>query len=183
MIQPIRCRLQIHLAFLLSANSLSAIGQSAPVTKTCGVTAATILTGRGLGALVVGTPLDRLRAVCDVIEDTVRNDAEGEPARHVSVRIGADTIRTVVVQDQLQLIEVTSRRFRTRDSLGVGTTVRAMRLHGATIVGFGEGEFFLGLVRDCSLSFRLARMPRPPARTWDRLSPGELIDKVLIVGC
>jgi hypothetical protein len=160
-----------------------AAAQSGRKRADCGVTSTSVMTGRGLGALIVGRPVAEIRVLCDVVLDTVRNDAEGDPARHLAVRIGNDTIGAIIESNRLERVEVRSRKYRTGDSLGVGSAVHAMQAHGAKIEGFGEGDFYVSLVRDCPMSFRLAPPPRTPARTWKEFPSSSRVDLVLLLGC
>lgn len=157
-----------------------------------------ILRDEGIGKLRIGTPFDSIAGSCPVMRDTTMIGAEGMPARKVyllfladsiGAKVVADTVEAEVVNDRVWRISVTSPRFRTADSLGVGTPLsRLLQLknpRGMT----GEGKFFVASPDHCGMSFRLANAG-PGAQRGDldqsglmRLSKSAVVSEILILGC
>ena len=169
-------------AMLVLAGCSSQPPRHAETAPTCGITAATVLSGDGIGALRVGTTVDELRAACHVIHDsTLAHGNEGMPERRISVAVATDTVEAIVVNDSIRRIEVTTPRLRTADSLGVGTTARALRDANATLAVGDRGVFAL-VPTHCGLSFHLAGV-RPDQASWTVISDDAIVDRVLVYGC
>jgi hypothetical protein len=107
----------------------------------------------------------------------------------IAVAFPRDTVEAEIVDSRVWRIEVLSPRFRTADSLGVGTPLRRLLAlrdpRGIT----GEGQLFVVSPEHCGLSFRLSDNGSS-ARTqnWDlaalsRLPSATVVNKILIVGC
>jgi hypothetical protein len=141
------------------------------------------LSGAGVGDFRVGATVEDVRARCDVVLDTLlQAGAEGMPEQRLAVTIGADTVQATIVSGRVWRIEVRSPRFRTRDSLGVGSTVADLKKQPLEYLGFGEGGPFVALPAHCGMSFSLAGVPGTP-RTIDRVPPEARVDLVLLLGC
>jgi hypothetical protein len=112
------------------------------------------------------------------------------PARIATVDVGGETVEAEIVDDKVWRLAVSSPRFRTSDSLGVGTPLaRLLELrepHG----GMGEGALYFLSPAHCGLSFRLSEnRPLPPSgQEWNaaalmRLPPTTKVTTVLARGC
>jgi hypothetical protein len=159
---------------------------SQAAAKTCGSTA---MTGRGIGDLSIGRTLDSVRVLCAVGRDTTRLATEGQLARMITVAIGGEVVEAEIVDEKIWRIEVRSSRFRTADSLGVGTPLSRLLALGNARGITGEGQLFVVSPEHCGLSFRLSdNGSRSRSQNWDRtalsrLPAGTVVNKVLIVGC
>lgn len=169
----------------VAADSIVAPSRAAPTTQ-CG---ATIMSGRGIGALRIGLAIDSVRASCSVLSDTTRLASEGQLARFIVVAFERDTLEAEIVNGRVWRIEVLSPRFRTADSLGVGTPLsRLLALRNPRGLT-GEGQLFVASSEQCGLSFRLSdNGSSARSQDWDRAALSRLpartvVDKVLIVGC
>lgn len=142
-----------------------------------------VLTGEGIGEFRVGAPVDSIRAKCDVISETsLTQGAEGMPERRIAVRIGRDTVEATVDSNRVWRIELRSPRFRTADSLGIGSTVGEMRKQPVKYLGYGEGGPFVTFPRHCGLSFGVDDRG-VFARELAKLPDNATVDLVLIMGC
>jgi hypothetical protein len=147
------------------------------------------ITGNGIGDLRLGVTPAAVRASCVVVRDTTRLASEGQLARMIAVAFPRDTVEAEIVDGRVWRIEVLSPRFRTADSLGVGTPLRRLLAlrdpRGIT----GEGQLFVVSPEQCGLSFRLSdNGSSARAQDWDRAALARLpsktvVDKILIVGC
>ena len=147
------------------------------------------MTGRGIGDLRIGRTLDSVRALCAVGRDTTRLATEGQLARLITVSIDGEVVEAEIVDEKIWRIEVRSSRFRTADSLGVGTPLSRLLALGSARGITGEGQLFVVSPEQCGLSFRLSdNGSRSRSQNWDRaalsrLPAGTVVNKVLIVGC
>jgi hypothetical protein len=104
------------------------------------------------------------------------------PERRVTVALGGDSLDATIVNDRVWRIEVRTPRFRTGDSLGVGSLVREIR-RGRTSLATGDRGVF-ALRRDhCGLSFQLAGVPPGGGENWSRIPDTTRIAMVLVFGC
>lgn len=149
----------------------------------CGLQRSSVLTGSGIGDFRIGTPVDRLRARCRVVRDTVlQYGNEGMPERRVTVGLGTDLLEATIVDDRIWRIEVRTPRFRTADSIGVGSLARDLRRRPATLATGDRGVF--ALRRDhCGLSFQLAGVPPGRGENWSRIPDTTRVALVLVFGC
>jgi hypothetical protein len=123
-----------------------------------------------------------LRLKCRVVLDTsMTSGAEGLPERRIIVLLGRDSVAATIAEDRIWRIELTSLRFRTADSVGIGSTVRRLRRDAARILGAGEDGFYLELPRACGLSFRIAGVSG--AQEWADIPMDATVDKILVFGC
>ena len=147
------------------------------------------MSGSGIGDLRIGLSVASVHAACRVIRDTTRLASEGQTARMISISFPGETIEAEIVKDKVWRIEVTSRRFRTADSLGVGTPLTRLLALGSPRGLTGEGQLFVASSDHCGLSFRLSNNGSSArSQNWDRaalsrLPSATVVDKVLIVGC
>lgn len=170
------------LGWLLLGACLYACGQGdAPDTagRDCAAGLPPVLTDSGVGALRVNVPMTQLRAACDILHDTtLQRGREGMTERRVTVILGSVATTSTVADDRVWRIEITSPRFQTRDSLGVGTTVGALRRRKATFVA-GEVASYALVEGHCGLSFQLPDGPEEPASIPDSAR----VTTVLVTGC
>ena len=138
------------------------------------------ITPDGLGRLRVGEEISGVRAACTIVHDTVIPGPEGTRERRVAVALGADTVQMIVDGERIWRIEVATPRFRTADSLGVGSLATQLK-RGRGHVATGEGN--VAVVRDdhCGLSF-FVRGASPTA-TWATIPSSASVYRVLIYGC
>jgi hypothetical protein len=120
-----------------------------------GCSSHTISSG-GVGAVRLGMTADSLRAICNVVHDSIELRTEGGEARVLAVVINGDTLDALVYPGDdatIAAIEVTEPSFTTVDSLGIGTTVgRLARVPG--VVGRREGPpFVVRLPELCGVGF------------------------------
>jgi len=163
-----------------SASSL--VGDTRPASN-CRLGRESLLTGNGIGDLRVGATAGQVHKQCDVIRDTtLQFGAEGMPERRIAVRLGRDTVEGTVVNDKVWRLEVLSLRFRTEDSLGVGSTAGRIRQQAVKYLGYGEGGPFISLPKHCGLSFELAGV-KGFARSWSQVPNTATVRRVLVLGC
>jgi hypothetical protein len=157
----------------------------APAT-TCGDD---FIGAEGIGKLSIGAPLDSIRASCRIIRDTIVLADEGQRARRVTVSLPADTVVAEIVAGRVWRIEVNSPRFRTRDSLGVGTPIARLLALEDPRGANGEGRFYVLSPDHCGLSFRLSEgWPGTLRHPIDRAKLSQVprtttVSTVLITGC
>jgi len=146
--------------------------------RDCGVAAIPSLTDSGVGALRVGASVGDVRAACTVLEDRVLAEGrEGMPERRLTVVLGSVSTTSTVANGRVWRIEIASPRFRTRDSLGVGTTAGRLRRMGATFVA-GEDANYALIDQHCGLSFQL-----PDRGGAQRIPDSARVTTVLVFGC
>ncbi len=148
-----------------------------------------VITGRGIGELVIGRNVDSVKRLCHVISDSTELGAEGLPTRILRVAFSRETVEAEIDSSRIWRIEVASRSFMTSDSIGVGTSIaRLLRLREPTGLG-AEGAVFLVSPQHCGLSFQLSESGSDaPPENWNRaalagLPKSTIVDRVLIVGC
>ena len=150
----------------------------------------TRLQGTGMGELRIGASVASVRAACGVARDTTVTGAEGQPARIISVAVAGETVEAEIVEDKVWRLAVRSPRYRTADSLGVGTPLsRLLQLREPRGM-MGEGALFFASPAHCGLSFRLSENRPLPAsgQDWNagalrRLPASTRVTEVLAVGC
>jgi hypothetical protein len=144
--------------------------------------------GTGIGELRIGMTVDALQRSCPVVRDTIELRAEGTPARIVAVAAQGDTVEAEVEAGRVWRITITSPRFRTADSIGVGVSLdRLLALPG--IQGLtGEGTLYLMSPARCGVSFRVTDPGERLRAEWTlpqlrRLPATTTVTRILIVGC
>ena len=156
----------------------------------CGVEGAGVQIERGIGVLQVGAPVELLGERCRLVKDTVVTGVEGMPGRHLYIVILGDTVVAEVEQDTVWRVRLTTERFRTGDSLGVGTAAADLTSREGARALVGEGEIYLTIEEACGVSFRLdgvsysnvASAPSPESAV--RLVPDtSIVDLVLLTPC
>jgi hypothetical protein len=150
----------------------------------------TLLTGDSVGAAVVGGAAKALSARVHLVRDTIELGMEAIPESIAVLVVGGDTIRGAIDSGRIYRFSVESARFRTADSLGVGSTLARFLSEPGLYAITGEGAVFLQSPRHCGLSFRLAEAGElgdaPDSvgmAQLRRLPPATRISEVLVVGC
>lgn len=160
-----------------------------PIARNCGVTGAPTIENDGIGDLKVGRKVSDIRSLCEVTSDSEEMGTEGTKERILVTQIGGSLVQSLVDNDRIMRIAVTTPQIRTRDSLGVDTPLHTLAgMPGARLVPGEDGVY--GFVGDhCGLSFRFSIPLRPPAgRDWTvdaatRAHGDAAVDRVLITRC
>ena len=168
---------------------VSVDSSSHETARNCGVTGNAVVTDNGVGALKVGISVDDVKQMCEVISDSDELGTEGMKERVLVVRIGGESVRSVIVNDRIWRLEITSPHLATVDSLGVDTHLhRIATMRGARFFPGEDGVY--GFTADhCGLSFRFSIPLRPPrGSVWtvaaiDEAHGDAAVDKVLITRC
>lgn len=162
---------------------------SAMPVRNCGISGVPVLTDDGIGELQPARAVKDVGAVCEVLSDTVVRRGEGMDERVVTVRIDGDFVETTVNDDRIQRLEISSPKYRTRDSLGVDTPLsRIARSRGAKFLP-GEDGVYGFTAEHCGLSFRFSVPLRPPTgRDWtvatiNSAHGDATVDRVLVTKC
>jgi hypothetical protein len=187
----IGCRLS---AVLLTATLLACTAQSGDETEgrgvrpaesdllDCGAGQDAGLTGSGVGALRIGATVAEIRRKCLVVSDTtLAQGNEGMPERRLTALVGSETTTATIVDDRVWRIEINSPRFRTTDSLGVGSTVRDLRGPEASLA-LGEGAYVLRKDH-CGLSFHLTSAVGAFGKQLAAVPDSTQVRRVLVTGC
>jgi hypothetical protein len=141
-----------------------------------------------VAGLPIGATVASVTAHCKVLMDTTGAGEEGLPERTLLVQIGLDTLVAVIDSDRVWRIEIESPRFRTRDSLHVGTRLSALLHDSSAHALIGEGSYYVVMRSHCGLSFALPHieLPEPGELRWAALRalPDTLrVQEILVVGC
>lgn len=163
-------------------------GARAPATLGS-LCADSVVTGQGIGALRIGVTVADIAKSCRILRDTVELAEEGLPSRLLTVDLGHDTLTAEVDSGRVWRIRILQTRFRTVDSLGVGTSLaRLLTMPGVQGL-VGENALYVVAPGRCGLSFRITDPPgAAPKQEW---SPADLrglpsstrVTEILIVGC
>jgi hypothetical protein len=149
------CRLLV--AFLASGLTFTnSIGAQVP--RACGVGPTTFLTDSGIGKLRVGVSRAEIIRLCRVIRDTmVVNDDYVEMERVLVIDLGRDTVIAALGADtSISRIDVAHSRFRTRDGLRVGTSLRSLLNRWGLSAGIGEAAVQASVAAHCGLTLVLS---------------------------
>ena len=158
--------------------------------RDCGVPAAGVQIERGIGVLQVGAPVKLLVGRCQIVDDTVVTGLEGMAARRLYIVVQGDTVVAEMEEDTVWRVSLTTGRFRTGDSLGVGSPAGNLTSREGARALVGEGEIYLTIEEACGVSFRLdgvsfsnvASAPSPESAV--RLVPDtSKVDLVLLTPC
>lgn len=151
--------------------------------KGCGAPLPPLLEGDGVGALRIGASVEEIERSCLVLADTtLALGNEGMPERRLTAVVGSVATTATVSAGRIWRIEVATPRFRTADSLGVGSHMRDLRSTTAR-VSAGENGAYVMRSDHCGLSFQL---PGVVARTDMRaedIPDTATVGMVLVVGC
>jgi hypothetical protein len=138
------------------------------------------LTPNGIGELRIGATIAHVRSRCEIVADTTIPGPEGTQERRLTIALAGDSVSATMDGDRVWRIEVDSPRFRTADSLGVGSRGETLK-RGPGRIATGEGN--VAALRDdhCGLSFLLSGAS---ARVrWTTLPDSARVRRVLIIGC
>ena len=184
-----RARSIVSLLVLACGGSNETVPDSAAGVGTnsskpdCGVAASPasgVLTASGVGDLRVGATVAEVRSRCDIVGDTTLPGPEGTQERRLTIAVQSDSIEAIVDGDRVWRVEVTSRRFRTSDSLGVGSRGWELK-RGRGEIATGEGNVAVVREDHCGLSFFVRGVK--PLETWRSLPDSALVYRVLAFGC
>jgi hypothetical protein len=147
-----------------------------------------VISDTDVAGLPVRATVASAKAHCHVLADTTFAGLEGLPERTLDVQIGTDTVVAEIDSDRVVRIEVRSPRLRTRDSLGVGSSLATLLRHGHAKALIGEGSYYVVLQTHCGLSFGLPYFESPNAGDLDEAALRKLPDTirvqtVLVVDC
>lgn len=167
----------------------SAPAPSTPAPRPAGCTD-TRLSGAGVGELRIGASVASVKTTCRVGRDTTVTGAEGMLARVIPVDVGGEQVAAEIVDDRVWRLAVRSPRYRTADSLGVGTTLTRLLQLREPRGNMGEGALYFTSPARCGLSFKLSEnRPLPPSgQDWNaaalrRLPASTKVTEVLALGC
>lgn len=156
----------------------------------CGVPAAGVQIERGIGVLQVGATVELLGERCRLVKDTVVTGVEGMPGRQLYIVILGDTVVAEVEQDTVWRIRLTTERFLTGDSLGVGTPAEDLTSREGARALVGEGEIYLTIEEACGVSFRLdgvsysnVASASSPESAVMLVPDTSMVDLVLLIPC
>jgi hypothetical protein len=165
------------------------VGVSPSEALACGVTGNPVLTDQGIGDLKVGRPVAGVTTSCEVVSDSRERGAEGMMERVLVTRIAGEVVRSIVNDERIWRIELTSPRFTTSDSLGVDTPLRQIAARRGAGFFPGEGGVYGFLPDHCGLSFRFSIPLRPPkggqwtARSIAMAHGDAAVDRILVTRC
>lgn len=170
-----------------TSDSTAAVASTDSSSMRCG---AAPITGEGIGALTIGLTVERVRALCNVVNDTVVRATEGQMSRVLMIALDSDTVMTEVVNDRVWRILVRSQGLYTADSISVGSSV-VMTLTKFPDLNpmVGEGYLYAATASHCGMSFRLSEPPSSaPHGEWTSadlrsLHPLVHVTRILIFGC
>ena len=157
--------------------------------KTCGVSGTPRLEEDGIGGLRQGRPVSDIARLCDIISDSEQRGTEGMMERVVVVRVGGEPVRTIVTDDRIFRIEITTPRFRTSDSLGVDTPLRRIASMRGAQFAPGEDGVYGFSPEHCGLSFRFSVPWRPPSGsqwTAEQINAehgNAAVNRVIVIPC
>lgn len=184
-------------AFLLAAcgegekNTDAAVAAAeVSVALDCGLARDVAVSGRGIGALLVGAPLDSVRRRCLVLADSMSDDDEGNLQRQVWIRVRDDTVQAVVDSGRVWRIEIASTGLNTSDSLGVGSSIGALLAAGIATGAEGEKGLYVMLENHCGVSFLIDTPIGEDAHreSWAHQQLAQIagtarVSRVLLFGC
>jgi hypothetical protein len=188
-----------NFRFLIALAGLVACDKAAPPPRvtsqahaqaTSGsLCADSVVSGEGIGSLRIGITVADIAKSCRILRDTVALADEGLPSRLLTVAVGRDTLTAEVDSGRVWRISVSQTRFRTADSLRVGTSLaRLLALPGVQGL-VGENALYVVAPSRCGLSFRVTdppdAAPKPEWSLADLRSPpsSTRVTEILIVGC
>jgi hypothetical protein len=115
------------------------------------------VTGDSVGPLPVAASRTDLDQIVRVVRDTTEEGDEGMSEKVAIIVLDGDTVRAVL-NDKSRVFAylLRSPRFRTRDTLGVGTSLgQLLRVRGV-YARTSEGQVFVRFPQHCGLHFRLS---------------------------
>ncbi len=125
--------------------------------KDCGVARGAVISDSGIGLLRIGLTVEQVKQRCHVVVDTIRPNYDFvEDERALLVLLGRDTVLAWVPTGTVSSIEITSRSFRTVDSLGVGTTLATLLERGNVTAATGEASTQATVPNYCAVRFILS---------------------------
>lgn len=143
----------------------------------------------GVAAVRIGASVASVKSKCRVLRDTTALGIEGMPARKLTVAVLDDPLEAEIVDDKVWRVAISSPRYRTADSLGVGTPLATLLERPAPLGMMGEGALYFATSAHCGVSFRLSEnRPLAGGGNWNaaalrRLPATTKVTEVLIFGC
>jgi hypothetical protein len=147
-----------------------------------------VMSGYGVGCFQIGMSVPSASGACPALADTVVQGPEGMMVRELRSGAADSGLVAWIEADTVRRVMVTDLRWRTVDSLGVGTELDVLLARpGATAIE-GEGRLFVTLPTHCGLSFRLDARRGAAVESIDELvrtvlQRNTLVDQVLVFGC
>lgn len=134
-----------------------------------------LLTGDSIGPAIVGAERNALSPRVRVIRDTIEQGTEGINENITILLVAADTVRAAMDSGRIYRLSVTSPRFRTVDSLGVGTPLARLLREPGIYAKTGESEVHVWLASRCGLGFGIWDSAK---RDWNPGGLGDAPDSV-----
>jgi hypothetical protein len=149
-----------------------------------------LITGDSVAGVSVRSSHAVLARVARIVRDTVEEGIEAIPESIAVLVVRGDTLRAVIDSGRVYRLTVTSPRFRTSDSLGVGTSLaRLLRLPNAFALT-GEGAVWLQAPSHCGIAFHLSdsgTLAEGPdsvgTRQLQTLPASTVAEEIIVVGC
>ncbi len=147
------------------------------------------ITGKGIGALTIGFPVDSVLLLCDVVQDTTVEIAPGVAFRVISVAFIADTVIAEIANDRVSRILVRSQGLYTSDHVSVGASITALHAYSDLVPIAGDGYLYAESSLQCGISFRLSQPPSSvPGGKWTvaelrSLPETVYVTRIIITGC
>jgi hypothetical protein len=149
-----------------------------------------LLTGDSVGPIGIGQPVEAVHRACRVNSDATELGAEALPVRVLRVQASGDTLEVEIDADRVWRIALDGPSIRTREGIGVGSSLSDLLRAGEPQATVGDGALFVQIQQLCGLSFQLAhdlnetQLGREwTAETLRQLPSGTSVDRVLVVGC
>jgi hypothetical protein len=137
--------------------------------STTTVADAFLITADSIGPAILGTAPSALSARLKIIRDTLEIVFEDMTDSVLVLGFSGDTIRAGIDSGRINRLTVTSPRFRTADSISVGTPITRFLSEPGVYVWASEGQATLWSPSHCGMGFRLfdGTNPYPPAGLGD----------------
>ena len=116
-----------------------------------------LVTGDSVGPLTLHVSLSDLYRLTRLVRDTTEGCCEGDSMRVLIVLLDGDTVRAMVDNSgRVDFYSLSSARFRTRDSLGAGSSLsQLLRVPGVHAFS-GEGSVTVHFPKHCGLFFHIS---------------------------
>lgn len=140
-----------HLCLVLIGIA-AACSDKAQVDGRCG---SHIITGDGVGDVHGFMSVDSLRNVCRVLREWTDSSADVRSRHLIAIASGRDTIVAVIADGIVQEIRVTAPSFKTKESIGIGTSLSSL-LNRPGVGGYStRGRVQVQVESICGLLFRI----------------------------
>ena len=168
-----RTRLALAGILVLTLACEQAREKSSPVSTTIQSTVPVrnefLITTDSIGPAILGTARSALSPKLTIIRDTLEIVFEDMTDSVLVLRVSGDTIRAGIDSGRINRLTVTSPRFRTADSISVGTPIIRFLSEPGVYVWASEGQATLWSPSHCGMGFRLfdGTSGYPPAGLGD----------------